>query len=175
MAKFRKWPVVAVVSFYLIAGSSPTARPQGAPAQGTKYSKFIVSDVFKKIEYYTGSSYVAHEGELGGNITMAYHCLTKPKLFDMTHAHNFQEVLCFFGGNPLDITDFGAEVEIELGAEHEKHTITRTSCVSIPPNVPHCPLNIKRVDKPIIFLEISNSPTYGKPPAAAVAKPSGSR
>jgi mannose-6-phosphate isomerase-like protein (cupin superfamily) len=102
---------------------------------------------------------------------MAYHCVTKPKLFDMTHAHDFQEVLCFIGGNPLDITDFGAEVEIQLGAEHEKHTITKTSCVSIPPNLPHCPLNIKRVDKPIIFLEISNAPKYEQAPAKLDAKP----
>lgn len=170
MRRSMKWPVVAVVFACLFAGSGPASHPQETRTNGTKYSKYIVTDLFKKIEYYTGSSYVAHNGELGGNITMAYHCVTKPKLFDMTHAHDFQEVLCFFGGNPLDITDFGAEVEIQLGPEHEKHTITRTSFISIPPNLPHCPLNIKRVDKPIVFLEISNSPTYGKPAVDPAAK-----
>jgi hypothetical protein len=163
MKRLMRWSMMAAILPWIFAVGGPASPPQGAKMEGTKYSKYIVTDLFKKIEYYTGSSYVAHNGELGGNITMAYHCVTKPKLFDMTHAHDFQEVLCFIGGNPLDITDFGAEVEIELGAEHEKHTITKTSCVSIPPNLPHCPLNIKRVDKPIIFLEISNTPAYGKP------------
>ncbi len=163
MKRLIKCTVVAVVFACLLGGRGPAASLQEPRTDGNKYGKYIVTDLFKKIEYYTGSSYVAHNGELGGNITMAYHCVTKPKLFAMTHAHNFQEVLCFMGGNPLDITDFGAEVEIQLGAEHEKHVITKTSCVSIPPNLPHCPLNIKRVDKPIIFLEISNTPTYPKP------------
>jgi hypothetical protein len=158
-----KCTLITTVFACLLGGSGPAASLQESGTGGNKYAKCIVTDLFKKIDYYTGSSYVAHNGELGGNITMAYHCVTKPKLFNMTHAHDFQEVLCFIGGNPLDITDFGAEVEIQLGAEHEKHVITKTSCVSIPPNLPHCPLNIKRVDKPIIFLEISNSPTYGKP------------
>jgi hypothetical protein len=154
---------IGIVLACFLSAWGPAAPPQASKADGTKYGKYVVTDLFKKIEYYTGSSYVAHNGELGGNITMAYHCMVKPKLFDMSHAHDFQEVLCFIGGNPLDITDFGAEVEIELGAEHEKHVITKTSCVSIPPNLPHCPLNIKRVDKPIVFLEISNTPTYPKP------------
>ena len=171
MHRLMKGSTVAAVFVCLLAGSGPAAPPQEGKTDGTKYASCIVTDLFKKIDYYTGSSYVAHNGELGGNITMAYHCVTKPKLFDMTHSHNFQEVLCFIGGNPLDITDFGAEVEIQLGPEHEKHTITKTSCVSIPPNLPHCPLNIKRVDKPIIFLEISNSATYGKPVPEAPTKP----
>jgi hypothetical protein len=170
MHRLMKCSLVTVVFASLLAGRGPAAPPQEARTDGNKYSKCIVTDLFKKIDYYTGSSYVAHNGELGGNITMAYHCLTKPKLFDMTHSHDFQEVLCFIGGNPLDITDFVAEVEIQLGAEHEKHVITKTSCVSIPPNLPHCPLNIKRVDKPIIFLEISNTPTYGKPAPRPVPK-----
>jgi hypothetical protein len=171
MKRLVKQIVIGIVLACFLSGSGPAAPPQETKADGSKYGKYVVTDLFKKIEYYAGSSYVAHNGELGGNITMAYHCMTKPKLVDMTHAHDFQEVLCFIGGNPLDITDFGAEVEIRLGAEHEKHVITKTSCVSIPPNLPHCPLNIKRVDKPIIFLEISNAPKYGKPAPKPDPKP----
>ena len=156
---------------FMLFGTGPATSSQEATNEGTKYGKYIVPELFKTIDYYTGKSYVAHNGELGGNITMAYHCLTRPKLFDMTHAHDFQEVLCFFGGNPLDISDLGAEIEVQLGAEHEKHVITRSSCISIPANVPHCPLNIKRVDKPIVFLEISNSPTYPRPGAKPGQRP----
>jgi hypothetical protein len=87
-------------------------------------------------------------------------CVTKPILFSKTHTHNNAEILCFIGGNPVDIQDFGAEVEVELGNEHEKHIITQTSCISMPANLPHCPLSIKKVTKPIVFLEISLTPAY---------------
>ncbi len=62
--------------------------------------------------------------------------------------------------NPADIQDFGAEIEASLGPELEKHIITKTSCISIPANLPHCPLHIKKVTKPIVFLEISLTPAY---------------
>jgi hypothetical protein len=172
--KMRK-PIKCSGSLLLFASMfmamGPAISPQELKKDGTKYGRYILPELFKKIEYYTGNSYVAHNGELGGSVTMAYHCMTRPKIFDMTHAHPFQEVLCFVGGNPLDITDFGAEVEIQLGAEHELHRINKTSCVSIPPNLPHCPLNIKRVDRPIVFLEISNTPTYPKPSPTPDSKP----
>jgi hypothetical protein len=62
--------------------------------------------------------------------------------------------LCVIGGNPRDIAGFEAEVEMSLGPEHEKHVIAQTACASIPENLPHCPLNIRKVSKPIVFLEI---------------------
>jgi hypothetical protein len=128
----------------------------------SKYGKYIITkDIYKKIpEEYAGTSLVSHNGELKAGVSMGYHCVTKPILFKETHTHNNEEILCFIGGNPLDITDFGAVVEMEMGAEHEKHVITQTACVSIPANVPHCPLNIKKVEKPIVFLEISLTPSY---------------
>jgi hypothetical protein len=50
-----------------------------------------------------------------------------------------------------------------MGPEREKHIITQTACVSIPANLEHCPLNIKKVDKPIVFLEISLARSYKAP------------
>jgi hypothetical protein len=84
-------------------------------------------------------------------------------------------MLCFIGGNPLDITDFGAEIEFTLGGE--KHRINTTAVVSIPKGVEHCPIVFKKVTKPIIFLEVSLTriwkPSGAPPPkkkAAAVKK-----
>jgi hypothetical protein len=148
----------------LLAWSRPVASPQETPGKTdqSKYGKYIIStDIYKKIPAeYAGTSLVSHNGELKADVSIGYHCVTKPILFGETHTHNNAEILCFIGGNPLDITDFGAEVEMTLGAEHEKHIITQTACVSIPANLPHCPLNIKKVDKPIVFLEISLTPSY---------------
>ena len=60
--------------------------------------------------------------------------------------------------DPGNIGDFGAEVEMHLGDNHEKHIITFSACVHIPAGLMHCPLNIKKVSKPIMFFDITLSP-----------------
>ena len=82
---------------------------------------------------------------------------------EKSHVHDdFDEILCFIGGNPMDFRDFGAEVELSLGEELEKHIITTTTFVYVPKGLIHCPIHFKRVDKPIIFSAISLAPVYKK-------------
>ena len=123
-------------------------------ATKTKYGKHILTKkLIREIAHYTGKSIVAHDGELDTDCSMGYHCISKPMSFDHPHSHDFPEMLCFIGGNPLDITDFGAEIEFTLGGE--KHLINTLAVVSIPKGVTHCPIIIKKVTKPIIFMEVS--------------------
>jgi hypothetical protein len=120
----------------------------------SKYAKCIhTSDLVHEISHYSGKSFVAHKGELDTDCSLGYHCISKPMSFDEPHSHNFPELLCFFGGNPLDTTDLGAEIEFTLGGE--KHTITSGAVVSIPAGVKHCPIIFKKVEKPLMFLEVS--------------------
>jgi len=123
-------------------------------ADKTKYSRCIhTGDLIKKIPYYGGKSIVAHDGELDADCSIGYHCIAKPMSFDFPHAHKFPEMLCFIGGNPEDITDFGAEIEFTLGGE--KHLIKEPAVVSIPGGVKHCPIVFTKVTRPLVFLEIS--------------------
>lgn len=128
----------------------------------TKYGKlFHSTELIHKINQYGGPlSFFSHEGELGENCSMGYHCIIKPMCFEKPHSHPFAEMLFFFGGNPKDIRDFGAEVEITLGEEMEKHLLTKTGMVSIPANLMHCPIEVRKVNKPIVFLEISLTSEY---------------
>jgi hypothetical protein len=90
-----------------------------------------------------------------------YHIMIAPMdMVDKPHTHPFYEFLCFIGGNASDIRDFGGEVELCLGAEKEKHIINKTTIVTIPPGVPHCPLNFKVVTKPFIFLVFGETGLY---------------
>jgi hypothetical protein len=75
------------------------------------------------------------------------------------------ELLFFLGGDPTDIRDLGAEVEITLGDEQEKHLLTTAGVVSIPSGLSHCPIDIRNVTKPIVFLEVSLTRLYGSPVA----------
>lgn len=131
----------------------------------TKYGKHILTDLIRDIGHYTGYSLLSHEGELNADCSIGYHCISAPISFDKPHSHDFVELLCFIGGNPTDITDLGAEIEFCMGEEQEKHIITKTAVVSMPAGLVHCPINITKVDKPIVFLEISLTSKYGAPVA----------
>jgi hypothetical protein len=76
------------------------------------------------------------------------------------HTHKDAEILMLIGTNPDDPTDLGAEVELQMGPEREKHTITKSTVVYIPPNLIHCPYIIKRIDRPWIFIEVNQGPAH---------------
>lgn len=78
------------------------------------------------------------------------------------HSHSCAEYLYFIGGNPMYFGDFGAEIEFVVGAgdDAETYIINSTTWVYLPANLPHCPLNFKRVDRPIMFGHIMFAPGF---------------
>ncbi|MBA7629353.1 hypothetical protein ES703_36852 [subsurface metagenome] len=64
------------------------------------------------------------------------------------HVHpTYDECLLFFGHDTDDPASLGAEFEIALGEEQEKHVFNTPSVVILPKGTPHCPLVTKRIDK----------------------------
>jgi hypothetical protein len=93
---------------------------------------------------------------LGSEFVLGYNTITAPILMVKSpHKHSYHQYLIFIGGNPLNIRDFGGEVDLWLGvdSEAEKITINKTMIIHIPPGLPHCPLNFRVVDQPFVFLE----------------------
>jgi hypothetical protein len=74
------------------------------------------------------------------------------------HIHPFDEVLTFFGTNPDDPEDLCGEVEIWL--EDERHILTKSSLIFIPKGMKHCPLIIRRVDRPIFHFSTGPGGRY---------------
>jgi hypothetical protein len=96
-------------------------------------------------------------------LTQVLRPIYKPyKMMPESHRHNVAEILYFIGGDPMNFKEFGAEVEFVMGEgeEAETHVITSTTWVCIPPNLLHCPLDFKRVDKPIMFGHIMIASTF---------------
>ncbi len=92
---------------------------------------------------------------LGYDFTIGHQFVRKPfKGDNPCHTHNFQEFVGWLSGNPDDPDEFDAEVVFYFGAEMEKHVFTRPTIVTLPPGLPHCPLEITRVGKPIIQVEM---------------------
>ena len=56
--------------------------------------------------------------------------------------------------------DLGAEVQVYLGPELEKHVITKTCVIYIPPNFIHCPWQPIKTWRPWIFIEVNQGPIH---------------
>lgn len=108
----------------------------------------------------TGMSIFAHHNEYRNGTTLGYHCINTNYEVPFSHSHDFHELLCFIGGDPENINDLGAEISICLGEEQEEHIITSATVVSIPPGLKHCPLKVKKITKPFVFLEVSTTTGY---------------
>ena len=74
------------------------------------------------------------------------------------HMHKDPEVLIMLGTDPNDPWDLGAEVEICMGPEMEKHVITTSALVFIPAKFIHCPISYRNVRRPFIFQQIQYAP-----------------
>jgi len=83
---------------------------------------------------------------------------------DRPHTHNTQQFICFLGSNPYNIGDLGAEIEISLGEEREKHLIATPTMINIKPGLVHGPLVYKKVDRPIYEVSIFFAPGYERIP-----------
>jgi hypothetical protein len=75
-------------------------------------------------------------------------------------AHDFVQIIGFIGPNPMNCREFDAEIEFCLGEEKEKHIITTPTVVSVAKGLLHGPIEIKKINKPFIFLEIMLTSGY---------------
>ena len=78
--------------------------------------------------------------------------------FKVPHVHDNAEILGFYGTNPDDPYDLGGEIEIVI--DGEMHVLTKSSLVFLPGGLPHCPLTVTKVDRPIFHFSIVMDPQY---------------
>lgn len=76
------------------------------------------------------------------------------------HIHPYDECLLFGGLDYDNPNDLGAVIEIRLGEENEKYTITTPVVVTVPRGLVHCPIEVKEVRKPFGFNMMALNSTY---------------
>ena len=81
------------------------------------------------------------------HMNTAWYLKAAVTLEDVPHVHDTDEIIGFFGNDHENPHDLGGEVEIWL--EDEKQVITKSAMVFVPAGMKHCPLVLKRVDRPI--------------------------
>jgi len=134
----------------------------------SKYGKYIVTEL--KTPQFTPeavASYAAFatrilwmdEKVVDGAFQLNCSWYRKPKEYLVEgHTHDCDEIIGFFGSNPDDPYDLGAEIEFWL--EDEKHIITRSCLIFVPKGMKHCPLILRRVDRPVFHFSTVTSGRY---------------
>lgn len=96
----------------------------------------------------------------------SYRCYMKEAFIDRVPTfHTEEEYLCFIGYDMVDPWgSFDADIEFWIGRDinsMEKHLIKEPTIVRIPPYTWHCPLEFKRVGKPVYFQVLSPRGKFG--------------
>ena len=137
----------------------------------TKFGKYIVSDlkvpaskekITEEYSKYAKRILWLDDQVVEGAFHMntAWYLKAAETLEDVPHVHDADEIIGFFGNNPEDPYDLGGEIEIWL--EDEKHIITKTCMLFVPAGMNHCPLILKRVDRPIFHFTVVPGGQYIK-------------
>ncbi len=74
------------------------------------------------------------------------------------HKHDYDEVLAFFGGDPGNPHDLGAEADVHIGGE--VHTINKSCLIFVPKGVSHGPIVFKKIDRPMFHFSCGMSNKY---------------
>lgn len=104
-------------------------------------------------------SFVVTKDKVGFDFVMLYESMKKAPYRicpdpDKPHAHPTTQIMCFLGTDPDNPEDLGAEFEICLGKEEERHAFTGSTAVVTPPFLPHWPGGLLKADKPIVMCDI---------------------
>jgi hypothetical protein len=79
------------------------------------------------------------------------------------HYHPEAEILCFVGLDTDKLDYLGAELELGMGKDYERHIFNTPTVAICPAAFPHLPLITRWVDKPYGFFVICLSGEHGSP------------
>jgi hypothetical protein len=133
-----------------------------------KYEKYVFSGFREEMNlpfiarpqaYFRGTRQIP-----GAGVNMGWQLFIKPVLLETEpHTHNADEYLIFLGKDPADWFDsLDAEIDLFLGEEMEKYLINKPTIVYIPPNLSHCPLDFRVINKPVLFTALLQTPIFTK-------------
>jgi hypothetical protein len=96
----------------------------------------------------------------GMNVNFCWGIHTQPGIWVRgpgkgAHVHPVDEVLVFAGTEPADINYLGAEIQMDLGPEHERYIIDKPTAVVLPAGFPHNPIVTRWIDHPFGVLMMS--------------------
>lgn len=97
------------------------------------------------------------EGAFQMNTAWYYAVPPQDPIFPV-HSHGEGEIIGFFSNDPENPYELGAE--IWFGIDGEMHKLTKSTLMYIPPNLPHGPMSIKSVDRPVFHFSTVTGGEY---------------
>jgi hypothetical protein len=86
---------------------------------------------------------------------MDFTSITKELLMEIEHTHHaVDEYIVLVNADFNHFFEMDAEIDIWLGDDPDRmemFTITQSSIIRIPPKLYHCPINFRRITKPVMF------------------------
>ena len=139
---------------------------------GGEYAKYFVQDLQTPPGMITPefakfySSFANRVLWMDGNVcpgafqmnTAWYHSVPERDPVFPEHSHPYAEIVGFMGSNPDDPYDLGGIVE--FGINGEMHRLTRSTMIFAPPDVPHSPIRILEVTRPIFHFSVVMNAEY---------------
>jgi hypothetical protein len=117
----------------------------------TKYGKYISKEIIEQSKYpRITAPMVNYQGDRGGrDLTFQWSCITQPLVMDLEpETCDVDQFLLFASTSLEDPMDFQAEIELPLGEELQRQSISQPSFVYVPAGLPHGPINFKSVRRP---------------------------
>jgi len=134
-----------------------------AKTSGYLFDRYMLSGVGKDLKDPIGGKWIAYTDCT--RITSApltriirYNPKDAPYSILDLQTHEYGTFLIFLGMDNDDASVLGAEVELCMGEEREKHTFNKSALVWVPPNLVHGPLKVTKASKPFNFLEVVLGP-----------------
>ena len=91
--------------------------------------------------------------------TSWYHSVPERDPIFEEHVHDDQdELIGFFGTDPENPYELGAKIEFTI--DGEAHLLTRSSIIFVPAGVPHNPMRILEVERPVFHFSVVRGGIY---------------
>jgi hypothetical protein len=128
----------------------------------TKYEKYFVKEpVLRRGGFFPVLVTNGARDFEGAGFSLRLHYIAEPgTLIKEPHRHDFEQFYFITGADLANVDEFKAEVHFSIGEEGEKHIITAPTAVHLPVGLVHGPLEFKKVDSPLIFIDALLSAEY---------------
>ncbi len=74
--------------------------------------------------------------------------------------HPYDEAMVFFSLDQTDLGHLGADVTMEIGPKHEKHTFNLPTVIALPKGTPHGPVTCNKAERPYAVMQVGLGPQY---------------
>jgi hypothetical protein len=129
------------------------------------FEKYLLSGVGKNVKDPVGGKMLAYTDSskiASAPLTRVIRYEPDKAPYSILDTRNWEypAFLIFLGIDEDDASKLGAQVELCMGKEKEKHTFDKSALVSVPAGVPYGPLKVTKAKTPFNFIEIVLGPEF---------------